>query len=156
MNCFRFYVIQSCYNFTSLLISNFKKMNLQLKHYENKLAFEMDPSDLFDALNNNEKVVPLDARKPFGFDAEHIPTAINIPHREMNEESTNHLDKDVLYVTYCDGIGCNASTKGALNMLKLGFKVKELMGGIQWWKIDGYATEGTKSDPNGEKIQCAC
>lgn len=131
-------------------------MDLQIKHYENKLAFEMDPSDLFDALNNGEKVIAIDARKPFGFEAEHIPTAINIPHREMNKESTKHLDKDFVYVTYCDGIGCNASTKGALNMAKLGFKVKELIGGIEWWKFDGYATEGTKASKTGAKIQCSC
>ncbi len=115
----------------------------------------MDPSDLFDAINNGEKIVVIDARKPFGFEAEHIPTAINIPHREMNNESTKHLDKDFMIIVYCDGIGCNASTKGALNMAKLGFKVRELLGGIEWWKFDGYATEGTKST-KGEKIKCAC
>jgi rhodanese-related sulfurtransferase len=131
-------------------------MNAQLKHYEDKLAFEMDPSDLFDALNKGEKIVALDARKSFAFDVEHIPTAINIPHREMSEQSTSHLDRDVTYVTYCDGIGCNASTKGALNMTRLGFKVKELMGGIEWWKLDGYATSGTKTKPEGAKIECAC
>lgn len=131
-------------------------MEAQIKHYENKLAFEMDPSDLFDALNNGEKVIVIDARKAFGFEAEHIPTAINIPHREMTVESTKHLDKEVLYVTYCDGIGCNASTRGALNMAKLGFKVKELIGGIEWWKFDGYATEGTNGAKAGLKIECAC
>lgn len=131
-------------------------METQIKHYENKLAFEMDPSDLFDALNNGEKVMVIDARKAFGFEAEHIPGAINIPHREMNTENTKHLDKEVLYVTYCDGIGCNASTKGALNMTKLGFKVKELIGGIEWWKFDGYATEGTNGKNSGLKIECAC
>ena len=131
-------------------------MEEQLKHYQNKLAFEMDPSDLFDALNNGKKIVPLDARKAFAYEAEHIPHSINIPHREMNEESTDHLDRDVIYVTYCDGIGCNASTKAALNMTKLGFRVRELMGGIQWWKLDGYATEGTKATSGGEKIECAC
>lgn len=131
-------------------------METQIKHYENKLAFEMDPSDLFDALNNGEKVVVIDARKSFGYQAEHIPTAINIPHREMTIESTKHLDKDFLYVTYCDGIGCNASTKGALNMAKLGFKVKELIGGIEWWKFDGYATEGTNGKKVGLQIECAC
>jgi len=131
-------------------------MKDQIKHYEDKLAYEMDPSDLFDALNNGENIVVLDARKAFGYEAEHIPTAINIPHREMTVENTQHLDKSVLYVTYCDGIGCNASTKGALNMVRLGFKVKELIGGIAWWKLDGYATEGT-NDPNpGLKIECAC
>ena len=131
-------------------------MEAQIKHYENKLAFEMDPSDLFDALNKGEKVIALDARKAFGFEAEHIPNAINIPHREMSPETTAHLDKDVLYVTYCDGIGCNASTKGALNMTKLGFKVKELIGGIEWWKFDGYATEGNQGSKGGLKIECAC
>jgi len=131
-------------------------MEDQIKYYENKLAFEMDPSDLFDVLNNGEKVIAIDARKAFGFEAEHIPTAINLPHREMTAESTKHLDKEVLYVTYCDGIGCNASTKGALNMAKLGFKVKELIGGIEWWKFDGYATEGTNGLPSGLQIECAC
>lgn len=130
-------------------------MNKQIEYYESKLAWEMDSSDLFEALTNNENVVALDTRKSFGFEKEHIPTAINIPHREMNEESTRHLDKSKTYVCYCDGIGCNASTKGALNMTKLGFKVKELIGGIEWWKFDGYATEGTNSKP-GDKIGCAC
>ncbi len=131
-------------------------MEAQINYYENKLAFEMDPSDLFEALNNGEKIVVLDVRKAFGFDAEHIPNAINIPHREMNVENTRHLKKGVLYVTYCDGIGCNASTKGALNMSRLGFKVKELIGGIEWWKFDGYATEGAKANTHGQKIQCSC
>lgn len=131
-------------------------MEAQIKYYENKLAFEMDPSDLFDALKNGENIVVIDTRRSFGFDTERIPTAINIPHREMLEQNTNHLDKDTLYVTYCDGIGCNASTKGALNMLRLGFKVKELMGGIEWWKFDGYATEGTNGSWAGAKITCAC
>jgi rhodanese-related sulfurtransferase len=131
-------------------------METQIQYYQNKLAFEMDPSDLFDALNNGEKVIALDARKAFGFEAEHIPNAINIPHREMSLETTSHLDKKFLYVTYCDGIGCNASTKGALNMTKLGFKVKELIGGIEWWKFDGYATEGIKGNNTGQKIECAC
>ena len=131
-------------------------MNEQLKHYQNKLSFEMDPSDLFDAMNSGENVIPIDARKPFGYEAEHIPNAINIPHREMNLETTKDLDKNAVYVTYCDGIGCNASTKGALNMAKLGFKVKELMGGIEWWKFDGYATEGTRATTSGQKIECAC
>jgi rhodanese-related sulfurtransferase len=139
-----------------IIKQNAMKMDAQIKHYENKLSFEMDPSDLFDALNKEEKVIPLDARKTFCYQDEHIPNAINIPHREMNVESTKHLDKDAVYVTYCDGIGCNASTKGALNMSRLGFKVKELMGGIEWWKYDGYATEGTKASLSGEKIQCAC
>jgi len=130
-------------------------MNKQIEFYENKLAYEMDPSDLFEAWEKGEQVIAIDARQAFGYEKEHIPTAINLPHREMTNESTKHLDKSVTYICYCDGIGCNASTKGALKMAKLGFKVKELMGGIEWWKFDGYATEGTAA-VIGTEMKCAC
>ncbi|MBG6129841.1 rhodanese-related sulfurtransferase [Aquimarina sp. EL_43] len=130
-------------------------MENQIKFYENKLAYEMDPSDLFDALEKEENIVVVDTRQSFGYEKEHIPTAINLPHQEMTAENTTHLDKTKTYICYCDGIGCNASTKGALHMAKLGFKVKELIGGIEWWKFDGYATQGTKPS-KGSLIQCAC
>ena len=130
-------------------------MQKQIEFYQNKLTFEMDPADLFDALENSSNYVVIDTRKKFGFDKEHIPSAINLPHREMNPQSTQHLDKDKIYVCYCDGIGCNASTRGALNMAKLGFKVKELMGGIEWWKFDGFATVGTQA-AIGNMVKCAC
>jgi len=130
-------------------------MQKQIEFYENKLAYEMDPADLFDALESSTNYVVIDARKKHGFDKERIPTAINLPHREMDEENTKHLDKEKIYVCYCDGIGCNASTRGALNMAKLGFKVRELLGGIEWWKFDGYATEGSQPTA-GSLVQCAC
>lgn len=130
-------------------------MNEQIRHYERKLAYEMDPSDLFEAMNKGEKVKPLDARKLFAYNAEHIPGAIHLSHREMDKETTRGLNHDTLYVVYCDGIGCNASTRGALNLTRLGFKVKELIGGIEWWKLDGYATEGA-SATDGQQVQCAC
>lgn len=91
-------------------------MSPQERHYEQKLAFEIDAFDLFDALNRGEKIIPVDARSNEGFSQEHIPGALSIPHRTMNSETTKDLRKDVLYVTYCDGIGCNASTKGALKL----------------------------------------
>ena len=120
-------------------------MEEQLKHYSNKLAYEIDSSDLMAALENGESVVVVDARSSQAYAAGHIPGAINIPHRTMSPETTASIDPSALVVTYCDGIGCNASTKGALNMTKLGFRVKELMGGFEWWKRDGYSIEGTAS-----------
>ena len=127
----------------------------QIKHYESKLAFETDPSDLFEAMNIGEMIIPVDVRRPAAFAKERIPGAINIPHRTINSENTKSLRKDVVYVTYCDGIGCNASTKGALKLATLGFNVKELIGGIEWWKLDGYDTEGSHG-MYGKKVRCVC
>ncbi len=120
-----------------------------------KLEYEIDSWDLYDSLNRDEKIVVIDTRSNQAYEGEHIPDSVNIPHREMSSENTSHLDKNFVFVTYCDGIGCNASTKGALKMTKLGFKVKELMGGIDWWKKDGYETTG-KNGNEGKKITCGC
>ena len=130
-------------------------MNEQLIFYEHKLKYETDSWDLYEAVNKGENIMIIDARSKEAYETEHIPGAVNIPHRTMTNENLKDLDKNTLYVTYCDGIGCNASTKGALNMTKLGFKVKELMGGLDWWKRDGYETEGTGAE-EGKKLVCGC
>jgi rhodanese-related sulfurtransferase len=111
-----------------------------LSHYRDKLDFETDAWDLNEMLREARNVVVVDARSEAAYAKEHIPGAINLPHRHMNVDSTGRLDRSALYVTYCDGIGCNASTKGALKLTELGFHVKELIGGIDWWKRDGYPT----------------
>ena len=129
-------------------------MDEQRMHYKNKLAFETDSWDLRVALEAGENIVVVDARSPEAYQGEHIPGAINLPHRKMSEETTGQLDKGALIVVYCDGIGCNASTKGALNMANLGFRVKELIGGLDWWKRDGYKTEG--SPPGANSSLCGC
>lgn len=129
-------------------------MDAQRLFYMQKLHFEIDSSDLSDALTKGEKIIVIDARSFEAFEREHIPGALSIPHRTMSDDSTAHLDKELLYVTYCDGIGCNASTKGALNLVNLGFQVKELIGGLDWWKRDGYRTEGKQRGK--ELIACGC
>ena len=116
-------------------------MKYQIRHYEDKLRYETDSWDLNTAIQNGERIAVIDTRSPEAFAKEHISGAVNLPHRNMSEDTTAHLDREVLYITYCDGIGCNASTKGALKMAQLGFRVKELIGGLDWWKRDGYPTE---------------
>ena len=131
-------------------------MNEQIMFLEKKLEFETDPYDLFQALSKGEKIIVIDARHPEAYEEEHIPGAIYLNHRDINEETTKGFDKDAFYVIYCDGIGCNASTKGALKMCRLGFKhIKELIGGIRWWKQDGFATDGEKAFA-GATAGCAC
>lgn len=133
-------------------------METQVQHYQHKLAYELDAADLHDAVLSGEPIVIVDARKEEAYHAEHIPGAISFGHRLMTEEATRALDKSKLYVTYCDGIGCNASTKGALKLSQFGFQVKELMGGLDWWKRDGYATEGQQVLAPGSDagISCNC
>jgi len=127
----------------------------QVEFYEAKLKYEIDCWDLNEELKSGDIVV-VDARSKEAYDLEHIPSAINLPHRTMTQESVKEWDRSKLYVSYCDGIGCNASTKGALNLTKLGLNAKELLGGLDWWKRDGYPTDGTNSSEGDSSISCGC
>ena len=127
----------------------------QISHYKSKLAYEMDSADLQEALAKDESIVVVDGRSASAYEQEHIPAAISLPHREISVGSTGSLDRSKLYVCYCDGIGCNASTKTALKLLTLGFQVRELIGGLDWWKRDGYETHGNKA-ALGTGAACGC
>ena len=130
-------------------------MKKQQKYYKQKLKYEIDSWDLNDSIKSHKTIVIIDTRSKEAFERERLPGAIHLPHRDMNKKTTADFAKNILHVCYCDGIGCNASTKGALNMAKLGFKVKELIGGLDWWKRDGYETLGLQG--NSEKdINCGC
>lgn len=126
-----------------------------MNHYQRKLAYEMDSADLYVALGAGEPIVIVDGRSAEAYTEERIPSAINLPHKAICFNSVESLDSSKVYVCYCDGIGCNASTKTALKLLTLGYQVRELIGGLDWWKRDGYATEGDKPQP-GTEIRCGC
>jgi rhodanese-related sulfurtransferase len=127
----------------------------QMSYYHRKLSYEMDSWDLFVGLQEGQPFTVIDGRSAKAFDKEHIPSAVNQPHKELCFNTTTALDKSRIYVCYCDGIGCNASTKTALKLLTLGFQVRELIGGLDWWIRDGYATEG-QSPREGTDIVCGC
>jgi rhodanese-related sulfurtransferase len=106
---------------------------------EDKLRFHADSWDLsVDLKAGSTGIVVIDARSNDAYAAGHIPSAVSFPHREMSVETTANLDRSVVYVVYCDGIGCNGSTKGAYKLARLGFRTKELLGGLDWWRRDGH------------------
>jgi len=128
----------------------------QLLHYQKKLAYEFDSWDTYEALQaEDSNIVVVDGRSAEAYTKEAIPGAINLPHREICVKSTAYLDRSKVYVCYCDGIGCNASTKTALKLLTLGYQVRELMGGLDWWIRDGYATQGINAR-EGTELTCGC
>ena len=129
----------------------------QIAFYQAKLAFEIDSWDVAEQQKQGKALLLVDGRSPAAYAAETLPGAINLPHRGITAESTAQLPRDVLLVAFCDGIGCNASTKTALKLAELGFTVRELQGGLDWWKRDGYPTVagGASCDIN-TAADCGC
>ena len=113
-------------------------------HFRSKLAFETDPSDVYmDLQNNSAEIIVIDARTQEAYSREHVPRATNLPWRKIDSSSTAAMPRDKVLVTYCDGIHCNASTKAAMRLTALGFRVKEMLDGLQGWKREGYPVEET-------------
>jgi rhodanese-related sulfurtransferase len=107
-----------------------------------KLKYHTDSWDLsVDLKAALPDIVVIDARSRDAYRAGHIPGARSFPHREITADTTAQLDRAKVYVVYCDGIGCNASTKGAYQLARLGFRTKELLGGLDWWRRDGHRIE---------------
>ncbi|MCV2369747.1 rhodanese-like domain-containing protein [Roseateles oligotrophus] len=126
-----------------------------------KLHYHADAWDVAEDLRARvADIVVIDTRSEALYAAGHVPGAIGIPHRLMDEASTAQLDRSKTYVTYCDGIGCNGSTKGAYKLARLGFKVKEMLGGLDFWIRDGWpvatGAEVGEMPAEGQAIECGC
>ena len=113
-------------------------------HFLSRLSFETDPSDVYhDTTKKISGIIVLDARTPESYARGHVPGAINLPHGTIDSSTTASLPRDKVIVTYCDGVFCNASTKAAAKLTALGFKVKEMVDGMEGWRKEGYPIEET-------------
>jgi rhodanese-related sulfurtransferase len=114
------------------------------QHFLAKLSVETDAADLRTDLERGRKgFVVVDTRTPEAYARRHIPGALNIPSRTVNAQTTAALSKEDVIVVYCWGPGCNGATKAAVRFAALGFRVKELLGGIEYWVKEAAPTEGT-------------
>lgn len=114
------------------------------RFFSAKLGFETDPSDVHHDLTQGRSngFVLLDARSAAHYAQCHLPGAINLSYRTINVETTARFPKDQLFVVYCWGPACNAATRAAARLSALGFRVKEMVGGIEYWRKEGFAVEG--------------
>lgn len=46
-----------------------------------------------------------------------------------------------LFVVYCAGPHCNGANKAAVRLARLGYRVKEMIGGITGWRDAGFPLE---------------
>ncbi len=131
-------------NFSLVLETSAAEPEVAHQHFLTKLAFETDPADvMLDIQRGRTDFVVIDVRSEEDYVACRIPGAVNIPYRRITAETTINLPKHKVLVVYCWGTSCNASTKAAVRLSELGFKVKELIGGLEGWRKNNAPVEGT-------------
>ncbi|MER7660419.1 MULTISPECIES: rhodanese-like domain-containing protein [unclassified Streptomyces] len=106
------------------------------------LAFHADVSDVASALAAGDAgFVVLDSRSTESWDQGHVPGAVHLPNALIAEQAGHLLDPAMPVVTYCWGPGCNGGARAALALAELGYQVKEMLGGFEYWVREGFAYE---------------
>ncbi|MEU1368383.1 rhodanese-like domain-containing protein [Streptomyces sp. NPDC005803] len=107
------------------------------------LAFHADVSDVAAALasDGDPGFVLLDSRSTASWDQGHVPGAVHLPTALIAGQARELLDPAVPVVTYCWGPGCNGATRAAYALAQLGYQVKEMLGGFEYWVREGFEFE---------------
>jgi rhodanese-related sulfurtransferase len=124
-----------------------------LAHFSAKLDFETDVSDVHVALEAAPEFVLVDSRGVDAWAQGHIPGALHLPTREIAHRAGSLVPHGTPIVTYCWGPACNGATRAALEFARLGYAVREMIGGFEYWVREGFAVEtdegvrGGRPDP---------
>ncbi len=116
-------------------------MTSAFDYFTAKLSLETDASDVYAAQKSGESFVLVDVRGHEAWSQGRITGAVHLPHADIAERAAAELDPSVPVVVYCWSPGCNGGAKGALAFAKLGYSVKEMIGGYEYWVREGQPTE---------------
>jgi rhodanese-related sulfurtransferase len=83
--------------------------------------------------SKNEEYVLIDVRSPSEYNSGYIPTAINIPYTEI-QENVSKIPKDKLIIVYCK-VGGRAGT-ARKKLMELGYENIINFGGTYSWPYD--------------------
>ena len=112
-----------------------------LSYFSAKLAHETDASDVYAAQKDGDRFVLVDVRSDQAWAQGRISGAVHLRRQEIAERARAEFDLSLPIVVYCWSPGCNAGTKAAIEFAKLGYSVKEMIGGYEYWVREGQPTE---------------
>jgi len=113
----------------------------RIEHFASRLRFETDPSDVHADLEAGTRFVLIDSRGDAAWRQGRATGAIHMPTASIAQRAPLDIPLDVAVVTYCWGPGCNGATRAALEFAKLGYEVREMIGGYEYWVREGYPAE---------------
>jgi rhodanese-related sulfurtransferase len=112
-------------------------------YFSAKEGFETDVADVaFDLREGISGFTLVDVRDTLSYEAAHLPGAVSLPSGRLNS-NTPVLPREEVLVLYCWGPACNGASKAAARLAGQGYQVKEMLGGIEYWRKEGGPLEGS-------------
>ncbi|MEQ1737848.1 MAG: rhodanese-like domain-containing protein [Rhodoglobus sp.] len=109
-----------------------------IAHFERKLRYETDPSDVRWAQLAGENLLLVDSRGDAAWAQGRAAGAVHLPTAQIAARATAEIAAGTEVIVYCWSPGCNGSTKAALEFARLGYTVREMIGGFEYWAREGY------------------
>lgn len=145
-------------------------MSDAVSYFAAKLAYETDPSDVHAAWEAREPgLVVVDTRSDAAWVQGRARGAVHIPRAELATRVPAQFDQSTSFIVYCWGPGCNGATRSALLLASMGYAVKEMIGGFEYWAREGYPVDADHGDATrvpdpltapvprgGGRIACDC
>ncbi|WP_099890992.1 rhodanese-like domain-containing protein [Streptomyces sp. 2132.2] len=136
-------------------------------HFHRRFTFEADVADVHaDVESGAGGFVLVDSRSAEAWAQGHIPGAVHLPTDEIGARAAELVPPASVVVTYCWGPGCNGATRAAYAFASAGYRVKEMLGGFEYWSREGFPVEdsaGTRQSPPdpltapvGPDASCGC
>lgn len=111
-------------------------------HFAARLSLYTDVADVHASMGLPEPgFVLVDTRDARAWEQGRVPGAVHLPHARITEEASALVDPATTVVTYCWGPGCDGAARGALAFARLGYRVKEMVGGMEYWVREGLPVE---------------
>src|SRR5258705_1207590 len=108
-------------------------------HFAERLSFETDVSDVHADLEaRSAGLLVVDSRDAPAWRQGHLLGAVHLPTAEIPTRAAKEIPAGTVVVTYCWGPGCNGATRAALQFARLGYRVKEMIGGYEYWVREGF------------------
>jgi rhodanese-related sulfurtransferase len=121
-------------------------------HFAAKLAFETDPSDVHAALESGDPgFVLVDTRDQAAWDQGHARGAVHMPKPDMESRIPAEFAPGTEFVVYCWSPGCNGATRAGVIISGLGYAVKEMIGGFEYWAREGLPVDRVVTGEDGAR-----
>lgn len=110
-------------------------------YFAARLAYETDPSDVHADRAAGQNIVVVDVRSAEAWAQGRVAGALHMPHGEIASRAAEEIPADAEVIVYCWSPGCNGGVRGALEFARLGYRVREMIGGFEYWVREGYPVE---------------
>ena len=94
-------------------------------------------------------LVLVDTRRQASWEHGHVPGAVHIPTADIPSRAPELIPPGTSVAVYSWGPGCNGSTRAALAFARLGYPVREMIGGIEYWIRNGLPIETVHGTSSG-------